>query len=51
LLGVWRFSDQSNATSAELRFKRQRAARKRSLAADRLPFQGALFCPEYFDAD
>jgi putative endonuclease len=51
LLGVWRFADQGSATSAELRFKRQRAARKRSLAAERLSFQGALFCPEYVDAD
>ena len=49
LLGAWRFPDQSSATKAEVRFKRQRAARKRKLAATRAPFRGAPFCPEYLE--
>jgi putative endonuclease len=47
LLGVWRFPDQASATQAEARFKRRRPARKRQLAATRVPFEGAPFCPEY----
>ena len=47
LLGVWRFPDQSSATRAESHFKRRGAPRKRRLAAERIPFEGAPFCPEY----
>jgi cyclomaltodextrinase len=47
LLGCWRFADRSSATSAEARFKRLRATRKRQLAAEQLPFGDAPFCAEY----
>jgi neopullulanase len=47
LLGCWRFADRSSATSAEARFKRLAAARKRRLAAEQLPFGDAPFCAEY----
>lgn len=46
LLGCWRFPNRSSATQAEARFKRLRAARKRRLAAEQLPFEGAPFCPD-----
>jgi putative endonuclease len=48
LLGVWRFPDRGSATRAEIRLKRRPAARKRQLAATRVPFEDAPFCPEYF---
>jgi putative endonuclease len=47
LLGVWRFPDQGSATRAESHFKRRGALRKRRLAAERIPFEEAPFCPEY----
>ena len=49
LLGVWRFADRATATRAEVRFKRRPATRKRQLAATRVPFEDASFCPEYLD--
>ena len=47
-LGVWCFPDRASATRAEVRFKQRHAARKRQLAAQRVPFEGAPFFSEYF---
>jgi putative endonuclease len=50
LLGVWRFPDQASVTRAEIRLKRRSpAARKRQLAATRVAFDGAPFCPEFVE--
>jgi putative endonuclease len=47
ILGVWRFSNRSSATRAEVRFKQRSPARKRQLAATHALFEGASFCPEF----
>jgi putative endonuclease len=47
LLGVWRLPDRASATRAEIRFKQRGSKRKRQLAAHRVPFEGAHFCPEF----
>jgi putative endonuclease len=51
LLGVWRFPNRASATRAEARLKRRRRKRKRELAATCASFEGAPFCPEYFQKE
>ena len=44
LVAAWRFPDRGAAQRAEARFRRLSRAQKLALIAQRLPFEGAVFC-------
>jgi predicted GIY-YIG superfamily endonuclease len=44
IVAAWRFPDRGAAQRAEARFRRLSRAQKLALIAQRLPFEGAVFC-------